>query len=108
MQMTDDEIRRDYNAAKNKKKQLGILAQLNCCSVAEIKDIVLGTPKAKAVQPAASGLAQVQIGKVKDMLAQKLDDLDAEIKRLESQYKEVTIAMKVVGELEDVGGREDK
>lgn len=108
MQMTDDEIRRDYNAAKKKKKQLGILAQLNCCSVAEIKDIVLSTPKAKAVPPAATSLTQVQIGKVKDMLAQKLDDLDAEIKRLESQYKEVTIAMKVVGELEDVGGHEDK
>lgn len=108
MQMTDNEIRRDYNSAKNKKKQLGILAELNCCSVAEIKDIVLCTPKVKATPPASINLAEGQINKVKDMLAQKLDALDEEIKRLESQYKETVIAMRVVGELEDMGGHEDQ
>lgn len=36
MQMTRDEIVRDYNAAMNKRKQIGILAELNCVSPGEI------------------------------------------------------------------------
>lgn len=40
MEMTTAEIIRSYREAKNKKKQVNILAQLNLCTVEEIKNIL--------------------------------------------------------------------
>ena len=39
--MTDEEIVRDYQAAKSPLKQVGILAQLNNCSKERIKEILV-------------------------------------------------------------------
>ena len=41
MTMTNEEIVRDYRAAKNKLKQVGILAELNLCKKMEIAKILL-------------------------------------------------------------------
>lgn len=38
--MSDDEIRRNYRLAKDKRKQIGILADLNCCSKNKIIEIL--------------------------------------------------------------------
>lgn len=40
MQMTNEEIARSYREAKDKKKQIGILAELNLCSRTEIEYIL--------------------------------------------------------------------
>lgn len=40
MNMTEEEIRRNYRLSKAKKKQIGILADLNCCSKDEIRNIL--------------------------------------------------------------------
>lgn len=40
MQMTNEEIVRNYNEAKNKTAQIGILADLNCCPKSEIRNIL--------------------------------------------------------------------
>ena len=40
MQMSNDEIVRNYREAKDKAKQLGILAELNACDEQKIKDIL--------------------------------------------------------------------
>lgn len=40
MQMTNEEIVRDYNAAKNKSKQIKVLADLNQTSPSEIRAIL--------------------------------------------------------------------
>lgn len=40
MQMGNEEIVRNYMQAKDKAKQLGILAELNACDVQKIKDIL--------------------------------------------------------------------
>lgn len=40
MQMTPKEIVRNYREAKNKKMQIGILAELNLCSKQDILDIL--------------------------------------------------------------------
>lgn len=40
MQMSDEEIRRNYRAAANKQLQIGILADLNLCSKEKIKRIL--------------------------------------------------------------------
>ena len=40
MQMTNEEIVRDYNAAANKSKQIKILAELNAVSPSEIRAVL--------------------------------------------------------------------
>lgn len=40
MYMTEGEIRRDYAGAKNKSMQIGILADLNCCTKDRIREIL--------------------------------------------------------------------
>lgn len=49
MQMTNEEIVRDYNAAANKSKQIKILADLNCVSTGEIRAVLAqaGAPGVK-------------------------------------------------------------
>lgn len=41
MQMTNGEIVKSYKEAKEKKKQIEILAQLNACPVANIREILI-------------------------------------------------------------------
>lgn len=49
MQMTNEEIVRDYNAAANKSKQIKVLAELNCVSPGEIRAVLAqaGVPGVK-------------------------------------------------------------
>jgi hypothetical protein len=47
MQMTDEEIRRDFQLAKNPLKQIKILAELNDCSIDKIK-YILGVKEMKS------------------------------------------------------------
>ena len=49
MYMTEWEIRRDYNAARDKRAQLRILADMNECKVLDIKQ-VLGLTEKKEVK----------------------------------------------------------
>lgn len=41
MEMTKSEILRDWEGAKDKKEQIQILADLNCCTPEEIKDVLI-------------------------------------------------------------------
>ena len=41
MQMTNEEIVRDYNAASNKNKQIKVLADLNCVTPNEIRQVLI-------------------------------------------------------------------
>ena len=56
MQMTDNEIVKSYKEAKEKKKQIEILSQLNACDVAKIREILIANgvqfpgPKPKKVK----------------------------------------------------------
>ena len=105
MQMTDDEIRRNYNEAKNQKAQIGILADLNDCSKAKIKQI-LGLDKKPEVEEKKPDVIQ--------KLYDKLDFLDEEIKRyekakqdcekliavFEEDYQKVIVAIQVIANLD--------
>lgn len=48
MQMSNVEIRKMYRESKNKKEQIKILADLNDCTVEEIKEILSETPRLNA------------------------------------------------------------
>ena len=94
MEMTNDEIRRNYKAAKYPKRQLTVLAELNGCSVAEIERICGVEKKDKAVEA------------VLKMLYDFLDDIESQIaplkekvNALEEEYKKTVAAIDVVGKV---------
>ncbi len=72
MEMTNNEIVRSYNSARNKKKQLKILAELNSCDVEKIESIVGIEVKEKPSRA--------------DWLASQLDSIDRDIHSLEEKY----------------------
>lgn len=91
MYMTEGEIRRDYAGAKNKSMQIGILADLNCCTKDRIREILGLIPCTEStVEIAEPDGNPVEKSVDKDAIMSRLystlDDLDREIKQLEKQY----------------------
>ena len=104
MQMSENEIRRDYAGAKNKSMQIGILADLNCCTKDRIREILGLIPCTESpVEIAEPGGNPVEKSVDKDAIMSRLystlDDLDREIKQLEKQYQNTAIAIKVVSQM---------
>ena len=104
MYMTEGEIRRDYAGAKNKSMQIGILANLNCCSKDRIREILGLIPCTEStVEIAEPDGNPVEKSVDKDAIMSRLystlDDLDREIKQLEKQYQDTAIAIKVVSQM---------
>lgn len=107
MCMTEAEIYRDYRQAKHKNRQIGILADLNGCSKEEIEAVIAKYEKQNEVTapveilpPEAPPPEQAETGYVLSRLYEELDQLNAEIRRLEERYRETTIAIKVLSALE--------
>ena len=103
MQMTESEIRRDYAGAKNENMQIGILADLNCCTKDRIREILGLIPCPESpVEIAEPDGNPVDKSADKDVIISRLystlDNLDREIKQLEKQYQETAIAIKVVSQ----------
>ena len=104
MQMTENEIRRDYAGAKNKSMQIGILADLNCCTKDRIREILGLIPCTEStVEIAGPDGNPVEKSVDKDAIMSRLystlDNLDREIKQLEKQYQDTAIAIKVVSQM---------
>lgn len=93
MQMSESEIKRRYKEAKNQKQQIGILADLNCCSKEEIESI-LGIAKEDNKPP-----GDMSRGQIMDLLFGKLDLLEQEIKKLEEEYRNISITISVLGKI---------
>ena len=89
MTMTDNEICRNYRAAKNKLEQIKILADMNCTTVDEIKKILIsGGELVEEPQKSTRGKKLVVMPvSVLDALAHELDVLDVEIKQLQDTLK---------------------
>lgn len=58
MVMSESEIVREYRTAKNKSKQIEVLAELNAVPTAQIKDILLQHPESGYVKPGAKAQAE--------------------------------------------------
>lgn len=87
MQMDIGEIRRQYKYAKNKKKCVSILAELNCCSKKEIFDILnLKEDKRQKAVRTKPDTVWKPPAEAQSLIA-RLDELDAMIKPLEDEYK---------------------
>lgn len=108
MVMTEGEICREYRAAKNKKYQITILADQNCCKEEEIRKILIGNGiellQNKQKMPEQKDTKAVKEEKAKEepprkeknmpdavmrVLFARMDVLDAEIAVLEKEYKEI-------------------
>lgn len=103
MEMTVNEIKRIYNESKHKKRQIGILADLNCCSKEEIEKIleVDEEQKLTGLEKKVSIEKDISLSSVKDILFKKLDELDRLIKKSEEEYREIVVTIKVLGNMED-------
>ena len=104
MYMTEGEIRRDYAGAKNKSMQIGILADLNCCTKDRIREILGLIPCTEStVEIAEPDGNPVEKSVDKDAIMSRLystlDDLDREIKQLEKQYEQTATAIKVISQM---------
>ena len=101
MQMTHAEIRRNYREAKNKKEQIQILAELNLCTTAEIKEILNEKPRleSKNIEKSKAAVAKteekpkkIKHGPMpeiaKKVLYATLDSIEAKIKQYDVQISE--------------------
>ena len=93
MQMTHEEIVRDYNAAKNKSRQIKVLADLNQTSPSEIRAIlaeagvegvkkpekIMPRKKPESEAPAPSGLPEVY-GRIETILAMLPEDASEHVR----------------------------
>lgn len=112
--MTPTEICKEYRAAKNKKKQIGILADQNLCSKSDIIKILAengekisctqaGEPKKTneenhpaAVQPIITEAVAAALWNGMDAIEQMIlslqaqkEDIEAKIKEKEQEYMEI-------------------
>lgn len=85
MEMEIGEIRRQYKYAKDRKKCISILAELNDCSKDDIKEILgldkIHDRKIEEVHKITLNDAEIE------SLYDRLDELNAAIKPLEDEYK---------------------
>jgi len=90
MEMTHAEIRRNYREAKNKKDQIQILADLNVCTAAEIKEILNEKPRSnKATDEKPKKIKHGPMPEIaKKVLYATLDSIEAKIKQYDVQISE--------------------
>lgn len=84
MEMTNEEIIKSYNEAKNKQKQIKILADLNSCRPIEIKKIV-GIEEPKQEEKKATEKKTVSIDRMREDLAIKVEAVEEKPAELKSQ-----------------------
>lgn len=97
MEMSVGEIKRNYDNAKNKERQISILAELNDCDRSEIEKIVLVEGKRELAEPSP---AEMSLRYVINRLFLKLDELDENIKSMEAEYTAVKTAIDVLTKME--------
>ena len=104
MQMSVGEIKRSYEEAKCKQKQIGILAELNACTKEDIEKIIDADNKRNEKHGEVIEIPSEEVKTVTIMekLYARLDELERDIKLLEGEYKKVCIAVDVLGNMKEV------
>lgn len=100
--MTNEEICREYQQAKNKQYQIKILADENLCSVEEIRQIlinagVLNPKKSKHTVSVTS--EQIVLTDWKDALKLLTERVTELLQQKESAEKELSMIYAAIGEL---------
>ena len=112
MQMTEREIRMSYATAKDQKKQIDILAQLNACSKEDIeKNIAASEKKVEQKRPgrprkvAESSNPDAELKNISDFevfVTNRMDELENQIKAMENEYKNLSAALLVIGQYKEM------
>lgn len=87
MEMKPEEIRKRYAAAKQKTKQISILADLNDCDEESIKQIIFGQRKDEKYTIAPAQQISPAVYKAIEL---RMEVLSGEIRQREVEYKELT------------------
>lgn len=95
MEMSMKEIKDSYCNAKNKKKQIEILADLNCCTKKEIERII------QKIGNDTTG------SDIINNLYKEMERLDREIHEREIEYKKIVIALEVLSKTNNKKGAEN-
>lgn len=107
MEMSVGEIKRNYDQAKNKERQIGILADLNCCDRSEIEKIIsVESRREQPVRTVVEKPAEKEMGldDVMNTLFARLDELEEKIKPLEEEYRNIKIAIDVIAKVRAAHG----
>jgi hypothetical protein len=98
MEMTNAEILKSYNEAKNKTSQVGVLAELNCCSKKKIIEILVKGGIDPAVFEKAADKPKVKKNKenpdeeaiIREALLGMWDRLSDEYNTLKVEWKKIS------------------
>ena len=109
MEMSVGEIKRSYDQAKNKKAQIGILADLNCCDRSEIEKIISVESMREQHEPVKAVVEkpsenEMCLDDVINTLFARMDELEKKIKPLEEEYRNIKIAIDVMAKVRSVHG----
>lgn len=109
MEMSVGEIKRSYDQSKNKERQIGILADLNCCDRSEIEKIISVESKREHHEPVQAVVEkspekEMGLDEVMDTLFARMDELEEQIKPLEEEYRNIKIAIDVIAKVRSVHG----
>ena len=109
MEMSVGEIKRSYDQAKNKRRQIDILADLNCCDRSEIEKIISVESMREQHEPVKAVVEkpsekEMCIDDVMNTLFSRLDELEKKIKTLEEEYRNIKIAIDVIAKVRSVHG----
>lgn len=108
--MSSEEICKEYREAKNKKRQITILADQNLCKRADIIKILIeagedmGCMKPKEDENKQEHQASTIPQAILDALYEKLDAIDQEITAKEREYKQIVAFLQNCGRQQLSGG----
>lgn len=104
MQMSIREIKRSYDEAKHKQRQIGILAELNNCTKEDIIKIINIENKSNNTVPESVKVVseELTLSQINNMLYARLDEIEGDIKKLEEKYRKIFIAVEVLGNMKEV------
>lgn len=88
-EMTVGEITNSYRLAKCKSKQIGILAELCCCTQREIKDILIAQGLIKAPKQKEKKGDEKVPGSVIEALEKEMVSIAEQIDALEARLAEI-------------------
>lgn len=114
MEMSNEEIIRRYKQAKHKPSQIQILADLNACPKSKILEIISGeildnhaaacatVPQEplKKVEMVNSPLGEIDA--LESFVTDRMDELENQIKELESKYRDLATTLLVIGQYKEM------
>ena len=109
MEMSVGEIKRSYDQAKNKRRQIDILAELNDCDRSEIEKIISVESMREQHEPVKAVVEnpsekKMGLDDVMSTLFNRMDELEKQIKPLEEEYRNIKIAIDVIAKVRSVHG----